>query len=91
MTPVSRDTVDQLQPPFRRLYQDYCVLEEGTYYGPESFNTLTMAWYLNHADEPNLEYSEGSRFTARRDIKSGEELTSDYRTYSPNPFPWTRR
>jgi SET domain-containing protein len=90
-TPVARETVDQLQAPYRHLYQDYCVLEDQTYFGPASFNTLTMAWYLNHSDEANLEYSHGSRFIARRAIRMGEELTADYRTYSPNPFPWTRR
>lgn len=90
LTPIPKQTIDALHAPYRRLYEDFCVLEDDAYFSPPSFNQITIAWYLNHSDTPNLAYGEGSAFYSLRLIEPGEELTVDYHTYSPSRLPWTR-
>ncbi|MEE4211109.1 MAG: SET domain-containing protein-lysine N-methyltransferase [Parvularcula sp.] len=38
--------------------------------------------YMNHADRPNLNFSDQVNGIATRDIAAGEELTCDYRTFT---------
>ena len=48
-------------------------------------NTLDISWFLNHSDDPNMEFeepvcnSEFNSYAAKRDIVAGEELLTDYR------------
>jgi SET domain-containing protein len=86
--PVAATLVDQLPDPKRRLYIDFCVPSGGAYFAPASFNDLTIAWYLNHDDAPNVACTQDDGFVALRDIAAGEELTLDYRTFHPGPLPW---
>ena len=51
---------------------------------------MTVSWYLNHSNNPNVEIDANYHFFAKRSIRRGEELTVDYRTYSDGPFPWLR-
>ena len=72
----------------RQLYDDFCLIKNNvTQYGcPKSFNQLTLCWYVNSSDSPNLRCDEnGYKFFALRDINEGEELTVDYETYSELP------
>ena len=51
-----------------------------------------MSWYLNDArkgEKPNVHCNEDYEFWALRDIKPGEELTVDSRSYSDHPEPKT--
>lgn len=70
----------------KKLYQDFCVIihKDGVkMYGcPDSFNNLTMSWYLNNSDKPNVACDEDYNFYTVSDIKVGDELTVDYSTYS---------
>lgn len=68
----------------QRLYQDFCVKRRNRYGCPANFNSLTISWYLNHSECPNVGCDEEYRFFALRDIAIDEELTADYRTYSEN-------
>ncbi len=86
--PVPATLVDQLPPAARRLYTDFCVPIEGSYFAPSSFNHLTIAWYLNHDESPNVACTREHGFVALRGIDPGEELTLDYRTFHPGPLPW---
>jgi len=80
----------RLPAAIKALYDDFCV-QKGTKYGcPRNFNDVTVSWYLNHSDRPNVICGPDYRFLAARTIRSGEELTADYRTYSANPTPWRR-
>lgn len=79
--------IDQLglSHDIKKLYEDFCVVENGKYGCPENFNSLTIGWYLNRpleGEEPNMYCDENFDFIASRDIKKGEELTVDYSTYS---------
>lgn len=68
----------------RKLYEDFCVLRGGVYECPVSFNKLTPSWFLNHSETPNVAADLSLRFYAIHEIKAGEELTADYRTYTEN-------
>jgi hypothetical protein len=76
--------IDSLPPAIKKLYEDFCVLQGDKYECPVSFNDLTPSWYLNHSSEPNVAPDSELRFYATRDISCGEELTSDYDSYSEN-------
>lgn len=81
----------RLPPGIKALYTDFCVQQGGRYGCPRSFNDITVAWYLNHSNRPNVTCGDDYRFVAARTIRAGEELTADYRTYSENPTPWRPR
>lgn len=79
--PVS--IVDQLQDgELRRMYYDFCPVIEGSFIAPVDFNQMTMGWYLNHSDYPNVQIDAELQFVTSRPIRLGEELTANYTTYS---------
>lgn len=53
-----------------------------------SLNELNISFYLNHSDTPNVVTRDGEIFVAARDIESGEELLSNYQTYSEGPVTY---
>ncbi len=68
----------------KRLYQDFSIIKDrGRLYGcPKNFNRMTISWYLNESKYPNVGCDLDYRFFALRDIREGEELTVDYKTYN---------
>jgi len=72
--------------PIRTLYDDFCIIKDGRYGSPPSFNRLTIAWFLNESNTPNTRCDENYDFHALRNIKTGEELTVDYSTFSDDPL-----
>jgi SET domain-containing protein len=81
---VRKSKVDNLPYAVRRRYEDFCVLRKGTYKCPSSFNKLTPWWYLNTSENPNVAADSALKFYSIREIKAGEELTTDYSAYSEN-------
>jgi|WetSurMetagenome_2_1015567.scaffolds.fasta_scaffold107104_2 hypothetical protein len=79
---VKAEEVDLLPEKLKKLYTDFCVLENGVYTCPVSFNKLTPAWYPNDSDEPNIECDTNLQFRAIHDIEEGDEITSRYADYS---------
>jgi SET domain-containing protein len=82
---IDKKEIVDLPPPLRKFYDDFCIVKRDKYGCPKNFNKLTIAWYLNSSDKPNVAADENYRFYALRDIKAGEELTADYSTYSDEP------
>jgi hypothetical protein len=82
---IDKQSVSALPKELKRLYEDFSIITDGKYGCPESFDKLTTSWYLNHSEDPNVAADENYTFYALRDIKAGEELTADYRTYSELP------
>lgn len=82
---VDKKDTGNLPPPLREFYDDFCIVKGDMYGCPKNFDKLTIAWYLNSSDKPNVVADENYRFYALRDIKAGEELTADYTTYSDKP------
>jgi SET domain-containing protein len=70
-----------IHPGVKKLVADMCPENQGTYEFPVSgLNAIGVSWYINHSETPNMGEHAGYFFTLR-DIKEGEELTVDYRTY----------
>ena len=88
---IARAAVRRLPAAFRRLYEDFGVLWDGRIGVPGSLNRLSVGWYLNHSDRPNVVTDAAGRFFARRRIRRGEELTADYRTFADEPLPFRPR
>ena len=66
-------------------YLKYCVLlKDGWYLSPPNFHQMSVFWYINHAKNPNLEFSDGKLHTARP-VRAGEELTLYYSDLLTHP------
>lgn len=89
MREIEKYDLDYVQPEIQKLYEDFCVWKDGKIKGPKNFNNLTVGWYLNHSDTPNVKCNDEYDFIATRIIKKGEELTADYRTYDDRPLNFT--
>jgi hypothetical protein len=77
---VPVDIVAGLSTTLRMMYQDFCPkTKDGDYECPLNFNKLTVAWYLNDSDTPNVAANKKFQFRAVRDIKAGEELSYSYK------------
>ena len=79
---VPAPIVEALEPALRQMYVDFCPLVAGCYVAPASFNQMTIAWYMNHGDKPNVASGPRLHFVTLRAIEAGEELTVDYTTFS---------
>ena len=66
----------------RRMYYDFCPVINDFFVAPLDFNQMTMGWYLNHSDDPNVQIDEQLQFITSRFIQVGEEVTANYTTYS---------
>lgn len=83
---IGKEKLKNLPIEIKRLYNDFCVTKKKgnkiVYGCPLNFNMLTVAWYLNDSDKPNVYCGDDYLFYALRDIKKGEELTVNYDSYS---------
>jgi SET domain-containing protein len=80
--------VKRLPTHLRSLYEDFGMVSGDKLGVPRTFNMLSVGWYVNHSDEPNLVAGDDGRFRALRRIATGEELTADYRTFVDEPLPF---
>jgi SET domain-containing protein len=87
LTWIKADSLPEMYPSHRKLYNDFCIRKGDSYGCPPNLNDLTVSWYLNHSDKPNVVCDSEYRFFALRDIREGEELTVDYRTYTDSAIP----
>jgi SET domain-containing protein len=90
----------EVPPPedklFHAVFHHYCIRTKCGYYGPKDFLKMSIGWYINHSDTPNLEErleNETWRYYAKTAIAQGEEVAMDYRTldtdYDNLPDPST--
>jgi len=85
---VSRAAVRRLPGAMRALYEDFGMVSGDQIGVPPSLNMLSVGWYVNHAERPNVEAGDDGRFRALRRIRTGEELTADYRTFVDEALPF---
>jgi SET domain-containing protein len=88
---VSRAAVRGLPAAIRSLYEDFGMVSGNWLAVPPSLNMLSVGWYVNHSDRPNVEADEDGRFRTLRRIRKGEELTADYRTFVDEDLPFRPR
>lgn len=83
MTWINVAEIQNASSKIKQLYEDFCVTKnDKTLYGcPVNFNQMTMAWYMNHSDDPNVESDNHYNFVSRKNIKNGEELTINYNDF----------
>ena len=67
----------------KQMVRDFCALQDGVYFVPTyGIDALDKSYFVNHSRTPNLIVEDdGESFVAAHDIKTGEELTADYREY----------
>ena len=63
----------------------YCVTDADGYRCPLDFHRMSIGWYMNHAEAPNVRHLEDGTYEyfAVRDIVAGEEILCDYRALTP--------
>jgi uncharacterized protein len=88
---VSRAMVRRLPAALRSLYEDFGMLWGDSLGVPRTLNMLSVGWYLNHSERPNVEADDDGRFVTLRRIRKGEELTADYRTFADEQLPFRSR
>jgi FRG domain len=83
---IEKDAFCRESKQNRKLYEDFAVVRNERYGCPQSFNRLTMAWYMNEpmsGKRANVACEkETYDFVALREIQEGEELTVNYSTFS---------
>jgi SET domain-containing protein len=84
---VSKADVDALPKNIQKLYHDFGVFNGSAYICPEDFGELSVGWFFNNSDKPNIDCqpfrsrTDGFKFVASRDIQEGDELFVDYNKY----------
>jgi SET domain-containing protein len=79
---------EKIDPAVKELVSDMLVIVDGKLSLPdEGLNAMNISFFLNHSPYGGnvIAQNEGEVFIAVRDIKKGEELLVDYKTYAENP------
>jgi len=88
---IDEREITSLPPSIKLLYDDFSIIKEGKYGCLPNFNNLTMGWYLNDSENPNVAVDDEYNMSALRDISEGEELTIDSSQFSRQPYRDTAR
>jgi hypothetical protein len=83
---VDEGQIVNLPDELKKLYEDFAIIKDKRYGCPSNFNLLTMSWYLNDSDNPNVSADDEYNMFALRDIQTGEELTIDSSKFSEQPY-----
>jgi SET domain-containing protein len=74
---VSPSVVDALPTNCQQIFKRYSWVEHGSY-----IICIDNEKYINHSDNPNCVFTpDGNKAIAARDIKSGEEITQNYKDF----------
>lgn len=81
---LEKKDVSKLDTKIVRLLYDFFSVQGGTLWVPDSGLTgMDMSFYMNTSKKPNIKtVDNGEIFVSARLIKTGEELTVDYGTFS---------
>lgn len=82
--PIKSDDITDLDPEVKTMILDFFAKENDTYYIPDSgLNSMDISFFLNHTNNPNVEFNPDTyEFIAIKNIAKGEEVTTDYSTFS---------
>lgn len=87
---LNNSELESLEKEVLNMIGDFFVESNNCVWVSEyGLNGMDMSAYVNHSDNPNLEtIDDGITFITSREVKKGEELTIDYKTYDAN---WKNR
>ena len=72
-----------LDPEVNRMVSDFFAQEDETILIPDhGLNSIDVSFFMNHSSHPNVKVGEDQNFYTTREIEKGEELTTDYSTFS---------
>ena len=81
------DVIEGLLPEIQEIVrQRYPLVDEGSCFCSPHDDVHLIA-FMNHSSEPNFDTKTGE---ANRDIRKGEEVTEDYRTFLSTPPTYTQ-
>ena len=67
----------------KKMVDDFYAKENGEYiFPPFGLNEMPISFFSNYSSNPNIALQPNDRFLTLHEIKAGEELTSDYKTFS---------
>ena len=67
----------------KKLVRDLYIIRDGMiFFPPHGLNEVSIGYFVNHSENPNMKEENEGDFIVIRLIRSGEELTVDYRTYT---------
>ena len=72
------ELMEAIPEPLQTRIRKYCYLEEDS---GQYVLCGDNAKFMNHSFEPNCDDSSGEYTVTLRDIRAGDELTCDYRTF----------
>lgn len=79
---ITEEELREIPDGVKKLISDMLIFEDGAWWMMNAgLQKLDISYYLNHSKDANMESDENGIFTATRDIKEGEELTSNYNQY----------
>jgi SET domain-containing protein len=72
-------------PEMAELGERYCVRDAGGWWCPLDFHRMSIGYYMNHSDEPNVHTIKewNYEYYALRNIAAGEEIVCDYTKITP--------
>lgn len=79
---ISEEELGEINPNIKRIISDFLICEDKKWWMPNAgLQKLDISYYLNHSNNANMQSDDMGTFTAIRDIKEGEELTTNYNQY----------
>ena len=79
----NRSELTKLPRHVKKIISDFYAGDKHSVWLPAAgLNVFDISFYINHSDKPNVASKDGGEnFVAVKNIRAGEELTSDYNTY----------
>jgi hypothetical protein len=79
---ITNEELMEIPDSIKKVIADMLICEDGKWWMPNAgIQKLDISYFLNHSENANMESDDAGTFTATRDIKAGEELTSNYNQY----------
>jgi hypothetical protein len=80
--PYSDDELSHLDEEVRNMVADFFTKQDGYTWISRSFNNINIGWFLNHGDNPNVDYDlKKDTFITTEKVKKGEELLINYKIF----------
>ena len=80
---ITNEELITLPTGVQEMIKAYCVFDQQRWLVPNvGLNRIDISFFINHSKTPNVATMDGENFFAIRAIAAGEEILSDYDSYS---------